>query len=171
MTQLDRPLNRRELDNRIIIADLRNFRIKLKCICPTFLAIWIHRDTSFWDKIDPRQIRSSKVSTLSHHQIHLSTGIIPEIFNFFYFESWQKCFFFERSPSYVVFVVSNLCWQPIHVYEDTSVYLWPWPQYKKDVLVLNKHQIKMVKGLLISKDIFSLLMLYQFWCKNIMFNR
>ena len=125
MTQLDRTLNRRELDNRIIIADLRNFRINWN-ISPTFSAFWIHGDTSFWEKIDPRQIRSLKVSTLPHHLIYLSTGI-----HFLALKVHLNHFFFKRTPSSVVFVVPNLCWQQIHVYDDTSVYLWPWPQYKR----------------------------------------
>ena len=37
----------------------------------------------------------------------------------------------------------------------------------KNVFVLNKHQIKMVKGLLISKTIFFTSDALQFWCKNI----
>ena len=41
----------------------------------------------------------------------------------------------------------------------------------KECFVLNKHQIKMVKGLLISKTIFFTSDALQFWCKNIFSDR
>ena len=57
-----------------------------------------------------------------------------------------------------------------HVTKNKSVYLWPFEPLK-NVFVLNKHQIKMVKGLLISKTIFFTSDALQFWCKNIFSDR
>ena len=75
----------------------------------------------------------------------------------------------SRDHSFEVFIIVPLCLiqavgrgKCFICKKDPSVYLWPW----KDVFVSNKHQIKMVKGLLISKAIFFTSYTLQFWCKK-----